>query len=82
MKGQTLGILLFLVVTMVVMALFFGVINSIKASFKSAPKPPAILSIQDRQDQRDRVEDIQRRQKELMANQKQRMEDMRRMQQR
>ncbi len=56
---------------------FFGIIKVVKKSFKSE-KPTTSVSSKQLKSQRNRMKDIQARQKRLMEDNRQKMRDMRR----
>ncbi len=67
-----------IVALLVAVALFLGFVTTIKKSLKTPVPKSSIDSSALRREQKQRMDDIQRRQKELMENQKQRMRDMQR----
>ena len=79
-----MGGLNFFILTVVGLAVgasvFFGVIAIAKKSFHTPPQEHLVDSTQMLRDQRDHIEDIQRRQKDLMRDQQQKIRDLQRMQ--
>jgi len=59
-------------------ALFFGLIFTIKKYFKNPPPPSKIDSKMEMKEQKWHMEDIRRRQKDLMRSQRDKIRDLRR----
>lgn len=63
------GLILFIFICLVGAALAFGFITAISQSFKAVPDKSPVDSHQHKVDQRRRMDDIQRNQKQLMRDQ-------------
>ena len=69
------GFILFIVGSVLAVALFVGVITAVKKSFGSGPKKDPISKIDLQQEQRRRTQDIAEQQKRMMQNYKDRIRD-------
>ena len=63
----------------VAIALFLGIVTAIKKSLKNPIKRDTIDSTMQLKEQDRRIEDVKRRQKELMESQRQRIRDLQRL---
>lgn len=78
MEDSSDGIILFLVVSIVAVALFLGVTTAIKKSFKSNPNTATIDSSDILDRQSIKMDEIRMQQKQLMRDQKQKIRDLQR----
>jgi len=68
----------FIVATVVALVLFFGLITAVKKSWKAPARRDNIDSRRQMKEQGQLMDDVRRRQKQLLRDQKQRMRDMQR----
>lgn len=68
----------FIIATIVALALFFGLITAIKKSWKAPARRDTIDSRMQMKEQGQLMDDVRRRQKQLLRDQKQKMRDMQR----
>ena len=78
MEDSTDGIILFLVISIVAVALFLGVTTAIKKSFNSNPNPTTIDSSDHLDRQSIKMDEVRAQQKRLMQDQKQKIRDLQR----
>ena len=73
------GFILFVVGSIIAVALFFGVVTGIKKAFKPQPQAQTVDSSELQRQQRQRAQDVNQQQKRLMEDYKQKSRDYRRL---